>query len=156
MLGVRDKGFTLIELIIVTALIAVLIVMILMTINPIEQLKRATEAGRRVYANELLRGVERYQATEGGNPLISPIVQSITCSEIAEKDPVTDIKSLDKELSDWFPGKIMEKDYRLYVGLLPRSGLIKICYPVESAQGIAKATYDGCLVNSKFFLCLPD
>lgn len=150
------KGFTLIELIIVTALIAVLIVIVLMTINPTEQLKRAQEAGRKVDANELLRAIGRYQATNGKNPNLSPETLSITCSEIVNEEPVAEISDLKNEISDWFPKRILENDKRLFVGILPKSGITKICYQVESASGMKKAAYDGCFVNNKFYLCLPE
>ncbi|MFZ5365768.1 MAG: type II secretion system protein [Patescibacteria group bacterium] len=152
----KNKGFTLTELLIVLALIAVLAVVTIAAINPIEQVRKAKDTGRQIYAGELLKAIERYQVTRKENPVLSPITPSITCEEIVNGGAVSDISGLDGEVSSWFPGLITKEDSRLYVGLLQASGLAKICYQVESAGNIAKAIQTSCFVSSKFYLCVPE
>ncbi len=150
------KGFTLIELLVVIALLAVLAVIVIAAINPVEQLKKAQDVSRKIYANELARAIERYQARLGENPVISPTATSITCSEVTAGEPISDLTGLESELSSWFSGRVNEPENRLYVGLLPHSGLTKICFQVESAGNIARAIQGGCFLSSKFYLCVPE
>lgn len=59
----KKSGFTLIELLIVIALIGVLAVALLSTINPLEQTRKAKDSERRASAGEFLSALERFQAT---------------------------------------------------------------------------------------------
>ena len=54
------KGFTLIELLIVIVIIGVLATTVLSAINPIEQIKKAQDAGKRSDSAEILNALERY------------------------------------------------------------------------------------------------
>ena len=56
-------GFTLVELLIVIALIGVLAVALVATLNPIEQVNKATDARYKNDAAELLAAIERYYAS---------------------------------------------------------------------------------------------
>lgn len=56
------KGFTLIELIIVIAIVGVLAAVILAVINPIEQLAKSRDAGRRSSVSQLGKAMEAYFA----------------------------------------------------------------------------------------------
>lgn len=56
------KGFTLVELLIVIALISILSVAVLATINPIEQANKAKDASTQNDAAEVLNAYERYYA----------------------------------------------------------------------------------------------
>jgi type IV pilus assembly protein PilA len=60
------KGFTLIELLIVIAIIGVLAVVVLVAINPTEQLARARDAGRKSAVNQLGHGLQTYATTHDG------------------------------------------------------------------------------------------
>ena len=62
------KGFTLIELLIVIAILGILAVAVLSAINPVEQMKKARDAGRKSDAAELLNAHERYFTTFGCYP----------------------------------------------------------------------------------------
>lgn len=62
------KGFTLIELLIVIAVLGILAVAVLSAINPVEQLRKARDAGRKSDAAELLNAYERYFTTWGCYP----------------------------------------------------------------------------------------
>jgi type IV pilus assembly protein PilE len=62
------KGFTLVELLIVIALIAILSVAVLATINPIEQSNKARDAKFRNDTAEVLSAYERYYASQNMYP----------------------------------------------------------------------------------------
>jgi prepilin-type N-terminal cleavage/methylation domain-containing protein len=151
-----NQGFTLFELLIVIVLIAILAAAILAAINPAEQFRRATDEGRKVNGYELLRSIGRFQATKGENPNIQPVTPNYDCEGIVSREPVSNIEDLKYELSSWFMTRIQESDKKLFVGLLPKSGLAKVCYQVESGSFIAKAMQNGCRVNSQFYMCVPE
>lgn len=62
------KGFTLVELLIVIALIAILSVAVLATINPIEQSNKARDSRVQNDAAEIVNAAERYYATVSEYP----------------------------------------------------------------------------------------
>ena len=62
------KAFTLVELLIVIALIAILSVAVLATINPIEQSNKARDAAMKNDAAEVLGAYERYYASQTKYP----------------------------------------------------------------------------------------
>ncbi|MDD2225102.1 MAG: prepilin-type N-terminal cleavage/methylation domain-containing protein [Candidatus Shapirobacteria bacterium] len=62
------RGFTLVELLIVIALIAILSVAVLATINPIEQSNKARDAAQKNDAAEVLGALERYYTSQNGYP----------------------------------------------------------------------------------------
>lgn len=64
----RQKGFTLVELLIVISLIAILSVGVLATINPIEQRNKATDANTSNDAGEVLNAYERYYTNQSAYP----------------------------------------------------------------------------------------
>ena len=66
-----SKGFTLVELLIVIALIGVLAVAVLAAINPLEQLNRARDTGMESDASQLLAAIDRYYATQEEFPWVS-------------------------------------------------------------------------------------
>jgi len=61
-------GFTLVELLIVIALIGILSVAVVSTINPIEQVNKANDAKYKNDAAEILGGLERYYASKQEYP----------------------------------------------------------------------------------------
>ncbi|MFA4827093.1 MAG: type II secretion system protein [Candidatus Shapirobacteria bacterium] len=65
---ILQKGFTLVELLIVIALIAILSVAVLSTINPIEQSNKARDAKFKNDAAEVLGAYERYYASKNIYP----------------------------------------------------------------------------------------
>jgi len=62
------KAFTLVELLIVIALIAILSVAVLATINPIEQTNKARDASMKNDAAEVLNAYERFYASQNAYP----------------------------------------------------------------------------------------
>ncbi len=62
------KGFTMIELLIVIAVLGVLAVAVLSAINPIEQINRGRDTGGRSDAEQLVSATDRYYTTMGYYP----------------------------------------------------------------------------------------
>ncbi len=61
----NTKGFTLIELIIVIGVLGVLAAVLLIAIDPVEQLRRGRDAGRISSVTQLGRAVQQYIAAQG-------------------------------------------------------------------------------------------
>ena len=61
-------GFTMIELLIVIAVLGILAVAVLSAINPIEQINRGRDTGSRSDAEQLLSAVDRFYAAKGYYP----------------------------------------------------------------------------------------
>ena len=59
----KNKGFTLIELLVVITLIGVLAVAVLSALNPIEQINKGRDAGRRADAAQIMSAIDRYYAS---------------------------------------------------------------------------------------------
>lgn len=66
----RNKGFTLIELLIVMAILGVLAVVVLVAINPVQQLARTRDAGRKSAVAQVGRALEAFYTSHGGRYLI--------------------------------------------------------------------------------------
>ncbi|MBP7843012.1 prepilin-type N-terminal cleavage/methylation domain-containing protein [Candidatus Woesebacteria bacterium] len=61
-------GFTMIELLIVIAILGILAVAVLSAINPVEQINRGRDTGSRSDAEQLLSAIDRYNAFAGYYP----------------------------------------------------------------------------------------
>lgn len=61
------KGFTLIELLIVMAILGVLAVVVLVAINPVQQLARTRDAGRKSGITQIGHAAEAYYTAHGGS-----------------------------------------------------------------------------------------
>jgi len=61
-----NKGFTLIELLIVIAVLGVLAVVVLIAVNPLQQLARGRDAGRVSAIGQLGRSAEAYAVSNNG------------------------------------------------------------------------------------------
>jgi len=64
----KKLGFTMIELLIVIAVLGILAVAVLAAINPIEQINRGKDTGSRSDAEQLLSAIDRYYASQGYYP----------------------------------------------------------------------------------------
>jgi prepilin-type N-terminal cleavage/methylation domain-containing protein len=68
MSSLRKLGFTMIELLIVIAVLGILAVAVLASINPIEQINRGRDTGSRSDAEQLVSAVDRFYAAKGYYP----------------------------------------------------------------------------------------
>ncbi len=66
--GFASPGFTMIELLIVIAILGILAVAVLSAINPIEQINRGRDTGSRSDAEQFLSAIDRYNAFQGYYP----------------------------------------------------------------------------------------
>src|SRR5438105_4653092 len=80
----RKKGFTLIELLVVIGILAVLLAIVLIAINPARQFAQANNTKRRSDVNALLNAVHQYAADHKGNIVAMNIPQSATATAGAE------------------------------------------------------------------------
>ncbi len=62
----REKGFTLIELLIVIAILGTLAVVVLLALNPLQQLARTRDAGRQSAVTQLGHALEAYATGRNG------------------------------------------------------------------------------------------
>lgn len=65
---IKRLGFTMIELLIVIAVLGILAVAVLAAINPIEQINRGRDTGSRSDAEQLLSAIDRFYASQGYYP----------------------------------------------------------------------------------------
>jgi prepilin-type N-terminal cleavage/methylation domain-containing protein len=63
------KGFTLIELLIVMAILGVLAIVVLVAINPVQQLARTRDSGRKSTVTQVGHSLEAYFTSHGGQYL---------------------------------------------------------------------------------------
>lgn len=91
-----SKGFTLIELLVVIGILAVLLAITLIAINPARQFAQANDTKRRSDVNAILNAVNQYMADNSGQvPAgITAVVQTIADPDIAVPDDGADICSL--------------------------------------------------------------
>lgn len=64
----KTAGFTMIELLIVIAILGILAVAVLSAINPVEQINRGRDTGSRSDAEQLISAIDRYNAFQGFYP----------------------------------------------------------------------------------------
>ena len=64
----KNFGFTMIELLIVIAVLGILATAVLSAINPIEQIDRGRDTGSRSDAEQLLSAIDRFYASQGYYP----------------------------------------------------------------------------------------
>ena len=75
----KTKGFTLVELLIVIAILAVLFATVLIALNPARQLAQADNTKRRSDIHAILNAVHQYMADNNGSP---PTAITTTSSNI--------------------------------------------------------------------------
>lgn len=63
-----QRGFTMIELLIVISILGILAVAVLSAINPIEQINRGRDTGTRSDAEQMISAIERFNAFQGYYP----------------------------------------------------------------------------------------
>jgi len=76
----NKKGFTLIELLVVIGILAVLLAITLIAINPRRQFQQANDTKRRSDVNAILNAINQYMSDNNGNvpPGITAVAQPIS------------------------------------------------------------------------------
>ena len=160
-LGVnKSAGFTLIEILIVIVLLGILAVAVLSAINPLEQIRKARDSGRKSDAAELLNGYERYYTTfgchtwdtacTGTTPLGGTVNPGFASGENSEA-LVTN-----NEVKSQFARRSTVTEGELWV-TEDAAGLVNICFEPESTSarnGGLGDTYD--IVNVATSACTGD
>jgi len=88
-----EKGFTLMELLIVIVIIGILAVAVLAALNPLEQIRRATDSGKKANSRELLDSIDRYTASQGALPVDVNTLVDNTPTSLATGTTLADILS---------------------------------------------------------------
>ncbi len=84
------KGFTLVELLVVVAIIGVLAAVLLIGINPLEQMRKARDTGKLSRCKEAVSAGERYFAFHNTDPA-APMCDSLITAEELKSGACTDI-----------------------------------------------------------------
>ena len=115
----KTKGFTMIELLIVIAVLGILAVAVLAAINPIEQINRGRDTGGRSDAEQLISGIDRYYATKGQYPWMNDPhdSQAMAFTAINSLDAVlSNLVTETGELKESFRNRLTGADYNtLYI-----------------------------------------
>lgn len=85
----KQLGFTMIELLIVIAILGILAVAVLSAINPIEQINRGRDTGSRSDAEQLISAIDRFYAMTGYYPWNEAV------NEDPEINPFTEANTTD-------------------------------------------------------------
>ena len=140
----QNKGFTLIELLIVIAVLGILIVAILSAIDPLEQIRKARDAGRKSDSAELLSAYERYYSTfqcypwDIGAPSCSTVIAATRTTAV---NPWTGTDTEDEELvtqgelKSQFPGRSTIAASELFMSEDALDRQVTVCFEPESKSG---------------------
>lgn len=151
----KSGGFTLIELIIVIAVLGILAVAVLSAINPLEQIRKANDARRKSNAAELLNALERYTSSYGG---VYPTGFSFSTAGPGTLVSGSSAALLGSELKIEYTSRIDKATDYVYA-YSDTNNLAHICYLVESAEQQTK--YSGSanyysVSPTAHYVCLPE
>lgn len=143
------KGFTLIELIVVIAVIGVLAAVVIAAINPLEQLAKSEDAGRRSSVAQLAKAMDAYVANLGTGlyPALSATWQN-TYIGLAGTNDIKQVIIQPTQTDACIPanGSAMANGGYCYspIGIAPNTTDAIIWVPAESDSERVKA---GCLAS---------
>lgn len=90
------RGFTLIELLIVIAVIGVIASVILITLNPLEQIARGRDAGRKSTLSQLVTSLQSYAVTNGTYPSWYYMATLTSSGELKAQPPLIPYQGVGK------------------------------------------------------------
>lgn len=177
----QPKGFTLIELLIVIAVLGILIIAILSAIDPLEQIRKARDSGRKSDSGQLMSAYERYFSTfqchpwDTNSPNCSTVVTASRTTGVVPDFTSTTGDDWDLieqgELKDAFANRQSITNSEMWVSEDARRN-VSVCFEPESRsarQGgmgtlfnnsIAGSVITACPVVNSYptsdcFICLP-
>ena|SRR3989344_4546822 len=86
-----SRGFTLVELLIVIAILGILSTAVLSAINPVEQINRGRDTGTQSDAEQLLGAVQRFNANQGYFPWQTGATDATVCTGVGSGTSCTDL-----------------------------------------------------------------
>jgi prepilin-type N-terminal cleavage/methylation domain-containing protein len=93
----NPKGFTLIELLVVIGILAILLAITLIAINPARQFGQANDTKRRSDINAVLNAIGQYEASNGGN--LPSEVTALTVNTAVDLSSTTSLSTLCAKLT---------------------------------------------------------
>ncbi|KKR80099.1 MAG: hypothetical protein UU25_C0001G0010 [Microgenomates group bacterium GW2011_GWB1_40_9] len=129
----RQKGFTLVELLIVIALLGALAIGLIGALDPFEQLKKGTDTGTRDLVNQVQTAVLRYYATTNRMPWTDQSTAfSASLLNAAEMSTAISAMAVAGEMKSNFNEIYRGQLDKVWVTYIPSSGAssvqVRVCY----------------------------
>lgn len=130
------RGFTLIELLIVIAVLGVLAAVVLVAINPIEQLARARDAGRKTTVGQLKNAIQAYFTSRNGTYPAegSTWIQTLVDASEIKKVPAAITYSIDVSLRPCLPATNNQIDFCYDIGAVSGNPEVIVYTELESGS----------------------
>jgi len=142
-LGIGGKGFTLVELLIVIAIIGVLAVVVLVAINPAEKLRQARDSGRKSDISQIATALEAYYT--GRSPSEYPSGNGCGTGGLTTLTTYQELRQLPKDpKTGWCYGYAVDASSRQTAGV----------YATLEAQSASREANGPGTVNSSYFCWL--